>query len=190
MNTTTEGPMAPQKSWWGRNWPWVIPVGCLGLLLSCGCLGALFAGLALKSFSDTPVFTESVARAKQSPEVREALGEPIETSWLGQQMNIKTHNDEGPAQLTIPLKGPRGEGMLRVKATKTEGNWRFQTLRVDVPDRAPINLLDTPSAEPPEPEPPSARPDLPQVEPLPEEDDEPPTPPGHEDEERGKEIDL
>ena len=186
MNAMSEGPMAPQKSWWGRNWPWVVPMGCLGLLLSCGCLGALIAGFAFKGLSDTPAYTEAVARARQSPAVREALGEPLETSWNGQQMDVKTSGDEGSARLTIPLKGPRGSGLLRVLALKKEGTWRFQTLRVDVADREPIDLLDTPADEPSgsdEPpgldEPPGARPDLP-------EDDAP----GDREPEDAKELEL
>ncbi|MBM7113983.1 cytochrome c oxidase assembly factor Coa1 family protein [Archangium primigenium] len=188
MNPTDENPMVPQRSWWGRNWPWAVPMGCLGLLLSCGCLGMVFAGFAFKQFADTPVYTEAVQRAKQSPEVREALGEPLETSMLGGQMKISSVNDEGSANLRIPLKGPKGEGTMSVRALKQDGTWRFTLMRVDVFGIPAIDLLDD-AADTPRDErleqAPAARPNLPQVEPIPEEDDAAP-PPAEEE----RELDL
>ena len=42
----------PQKSWFGRNWKWVVPVGCLTPILVCGgfftlIFGAVFGMLGL-----------------------------------------------------------------------------------------------------------------------------------------------
>lgn len=51
-----------QRSWWGRNWKWVAPVGCLGPLLGCGgCLSIFVIGIfsALKS---SDVYQEALAK--------------------------------------------------------------------------------------------------------------------------------
>lgn len=188
MSTMSEGPMAPPKSWWSRNWAWVLPMGCLGLLLSCGCLGALLAGLAFKNFSDSNVVTEAVSRVRQSPEARELLGEPIQTGKLwGIQGSMETHNGEGSARLTIPMQGSKASGRLRVEAYKRDADtWTFTELTLDVPDQPELDLLGDAPAAPPGTLP--ARPDLPDVEPLPEDaEPEPVEPPARDDD---KDVEL
>lgn len=161
--------MVPPQSWWGRNWKWLVPTGCLGMLLSCGCLGALIFGFTWQTLRGTGVFVEAVTQAKQSPEVRQALGEPIEPGMM-LQGSIHTSNDQGSASFTVPLKGPKAEGTLEVDAYKRgEGDdWTFTTLRVEVPGRPPIDLLGGAPTPPPDTVP---FPDsLPEVEPLPDDD--------------------
>ncbi|WNG44664.1 hypothetical protein F0U60_11620 [Archangium minus] len=171
MNTMTEGQMAPQQSWWGRNWKWVVPTGCLGLLLSCGCLSALIFGVTWQALRGTGVFVEAVTQAKQSPEVRQALGEPVEAGLM-LQGSIQSHNDQGSANFSVPLTGPKGEGTLYVEAYKNGEDWKFTTLRVDIPGRPGIDLLGGAPAPPPDTIPfPDSPPELPDVEPLPDEDE-------------------
>jgi hypothetical protein len=169
MNTMPEGQLVPQRSWWSSNWKWVVPSGCLGLLLSCGCLGALLFGVTWQALRGTGVFVEAVAQAKQSPEVRQALGEPIEAGLM-LQGSIQTGNDQGSADFSVPLQGSKARGILHVEAYKNGDDWRFTTLKVEVPDHPVINLLGGAPEPPPNtiPFPDS----LPDVEPLPE-DDEP-----------------
>ena len=176
MNAMSEGPMAPRGSWWSRNWAWFIPLGCLGVLLSCGCLGALIAGFTYKSIRDSGPFAEALDRTRRSPEAREWLGEPIEAEWT-MQGSFKTENGEGSAHLAIPVHGPKGTGTLQVEAYKRdEAGWTFTTLELEVPDHPPLDLLDG-TPRPPEGTVP-ARPDLPEVEPLPEDElQEPAKPP-------------
>ncbi len=165
--------MAPRRSWWGRNWKWVVPTGCLGLLLSCGCLGALIFGAAFQSLRSASVVVEAVALAKQSPEVRQVLGENIQAG-LAVSGSFQSSNDRGSADVSIPLDGSKADGTLHVEAYKDGEQWKFTQLQVDVPGRPPIDLLGGGAGPPPNTVPfPES---LPDVEPLPEED-EPGDPP-------------
>lgn len=170
MNTSAEGQMAPQQGWWSRNWKWALPSGCLGLLLTCGCLGPLIFGATMwQSLRGTGVIVDAVAQAKQSPEVRQVLGEPIE-SGMFPQGSVNIRNQQGFADLAIPLNGPKASGTLYVEAHKSEDAWTFTTLKVEVPDHPVINLL----GGEPEPAPDTVPFDpgaLPEVEPLPEDED-------------------
>ena len=169
MNTMPEGQLVPQRGWWSRNWKWVVPTGCLGMLLSCGCLGALLFGLTWQTLRGTGVFVEAVAQAKQSPEVRQALGEPIEAGMM-LQGTIQSHNDRGSARFSVPLKGSKAEGTLHVEAYKNGDDWKFTTLEVEVPGRPSIDLLGGGPAPPRDTVP---FPDsLPDVEPLPDDEDQ------------------
>jgi hypothetical protein len=185
-----EGAMAPQQGWWSRNWKWVVPTGCLGLLLSCGCLGALLFGVTYQALRGTGVFVEAVTLAKQSPEVQEALGTPIEAGLM-LQGSIQSHNGQGSARFSVPLKGPKAGGTLNVEAYKDGEQWKFTTLNVEVPGQPTIDLLGGAPAPPPDTVP---FPDsLPEVEPLPDDNDqgnEPSEPEQQEPEEKKHDIQL
>lgn len=162
-----EGELAPRKGWWSRNWLWAVPSGCLGLLLSCGCLGALFVTLTISGSGGVSVVTQAIERAKQSPEVQQALGEPINPTAWGFQGSIHSGTDGGSANFSLPLQGSRAEGTLRVRASQQGDTWTYTQLQVDVPDQASVDVLSGTRLAPEPPD--TARPDLPDVEPLPDE---------------------
>jgi hypothetical protein len=153
------GGMAPQPSWWSRNWKWAAPLGCLGLM-SCGCLGAIVLGLGalgggMAALASGPM-DDAIHAASQDPEVQRALGSPIHAGGLlNRQVSIQTENGQGHARLHIPLEGPKGHGELDAEAAKEGGKWNFSRLVVEVPGQQDIDLLDTSGGSaPPSPQPP------------------------------------
>jgi hypothetical protein len=119
----------PQRSWWGRNWKWVVPVGCVTPLLVCGGGITLIVVLVFGAIKSSDVYTEAVARAKANPEVKSRLGEPVEAGfWASGKVEVS--GPSGEADLTIPLSGPKGSATLRAVATKTGGKWEYSTLEV------------------------------------------------------------
>lgn len=149
MSTWQGDSPAPQPSWWSRNWKWVVPVGCLLPLLSCGCLVAVVLGVVGYSLKETGLQEEAVAAARQSTEVRAALGEDVHATGLIPQGEISVQNGRGSASLTVPLAGSRGEGTLRAQAQKEGEQWHFTVLQVEVPGQPPIDLRKELPAEPP-----------------------------------------
>lgn len=186
MNTSAEGQLVPQQGWWNRNWKWALPSGCLALLLTCGCLSPLLFGATIwQSLRSSSVIVDAVAQAKQSVEVREVLGEPIEAGSVPQQFSMQSSNEKGAARFAVSLKGPKAKGTLFGEAYKSGEEWTFTTLRLEVPDHPVINLLG-PELEP-APDTVPFKPDsLPDVEPLPEDDEPAPGQP-EQGEEKGKE---
>ena len=123
-----------QRSWWQRNWKWVVPI-----------LALFFAGsivlFVLTLLRHTDVCREAVARAEANPQVRAELGEPIREGWwvMGQ---VRTTGPSGRANLAIPLKGSRKDGTLYAVAHKSAGRWTYDTLEVAVEGRpGRISLL-------------------------------------------------
>jgi len=129
------------KTWWDRNWFWVVPGGCLGCLgLALGSCALLLGGM-LGMVRSSDVGHMALERARSHPEVVEALGEPIDAGWLvsGQ---FAFDEQSGSASLVIPISGPRGSGRIHVEAHKTGGQWRFDSLDVEIEGRdEPIQLL-------------------------------------------------
>jgi len=118
-----------KPTWWGRNWKWVVPVGCLAPLLVC-CGGVLLLVVfVFGAIRSSEPYTEALARAKANPEVKAALGEPIEAGyWVNG--SIEVSGPSGKAKIAIPISGPKKSATLYVEGTKTAGKWEYSTLDV------------------------------------------------------------
>jgi hypothetical protein len=177
---TPDGNLAPQRGWWSRNWKWVVPVGCLGMLASCGCLVAVIVGVVFGAIKNTGAYTEAVALAMSDSEVQAVLGTKIETGFP--QGSVNSNNGHSTADISISLDGDKADGVLRVEAVNNGGGWNYSVLQVEVPGRQPIDLRDKVGGgiredlAPPNPDAPDAPP-LPDTPPTPDTDgDEPPEP--------------
>ncbi|HKH43324.1 MAG TPA: cytochrome c oxidase assembly factor Coa1 family protein [Thermoanaerobaculia bacterium] len=135
----------PQPSWWSRNWKWVVPAGCLILVLPVLALAGFIGGIlaiVFGSIKSTDVCQQALTLAKSNPAVIEALGQPVEDGWL-MSGNINASGSSGSADVSIPLHGPKGKGTLYAVATKSAGRWEYDTLEVEVQGRDDrINLLE------------------------------------------------
>lgn len=109
-------PTIPQQGWWSRNWKWFVPVGCLTLLATCGCCigGGLL--VALRGVQSSPVYQDAIARATSSPLAIEALGAPIEASWM-----VEFNVTPAETRIRVPLKGKKTAGTLYVRGQPAEG---------------------------------------------------------------------
>lgn len=139
-----QGGAPPRPSWWSRNWKWVVPVGCLGMiLLPVACAGAIFLAVYGVIQGSEP-YREALARAREHPEVVAALGEPLEAGlFVSGSINIR--GSDGEADFSINVSGPEGEGTLHVEARKEAGAWSYEemVLVVDATGER-IDLLESP----------------------------------------------
>lgn len=135
----------PQGGWWSRNWKWFVPAGCLTLLLTCGCcLGVPFYWLT-SNLSGSHAFQEGLARAKADPDVQAALGTPMNiTPGLGTSLNVSVQGSETITQASVRLRGPKGEGLLRMMARERGKDLTFEQLEVAVGPK----LIQLPGAQP------------------------------------------
>lgn len=132
-----------QKSWFARNWPWVIPVGgCLTvILLFVFGVGAAIFGVSKALKNSTP-YAYAIEMVNNNPDVISALGENIESDGMFNG-DISLKNNEGHADLKIPIEGEKGKGIIVVKGEKYNGDWDYEELYVIIKEtQEEINLLD------------------------------------------------
>lgn len=135
--------MEEEKSWFKRNWIWVVPgCGCLGIILVVVFgLGAVFFGVK-NVFENSSPYKHAIAQAKNSPELIELLGEPIETDGM-MDGTISIKDTSGNADFSVPLKGPKGKATLIVLAERFDGEWVYLELFVRIKEsQENIYLLD------------------------------------------------
>jgi hypothetical protein len=139
-----QGEPVQKQSWLGRNWKWVLPVGCVSLL---GLIAVFVAGIILVVFGfmkSSDVYQEALAAASSSPSVIDVLGEPIEAGWY-MTGTIRVSGASGTADITIPISGPRGTGTIFAAGTKRAGQWSYEVLEVEVDGLSErIDLLEAP----------------------------------------------
>ena len=131
-----------QKSWFARNWGWVLGGGCLTLII---VVVVVVGGIIYKvadTVKESEPYTHAYAEAIENKEVINFLGEPIETNGMG-STNYKYSNGTTTAILTIPIKGPKDEGSIVVNAEKINDEWAYYILHVKIDGETEvINLLD------------------------------------------------
>jgi hypothetical protein len=134
------------KGWFGRNWKWFVPVGCLSIVLMVVVFAAAIVFFAFGTIKSSQVYQEAMAKTRSNAAVILEMGEPIEPGWLiSGQINVT--ESSGNADLSIPVSGPKKSGTVYVVATKKMGKWDIYGLEVAVEgENKRINLL-TPSTE-------------------------------------------
>jgi hypothetical protein len=134
----------PPKSWWSRNFKWLLPV-CIGApILVCGGFVSLLLSLVFGLIKNSEPYEQALYTARTDRAVISAMGAPIEAG-IFVAGNIEVSPSSGYADLAIPISGPRGSGTIYAEAEKYEGQWYFSTLEVAVEETDQwIDLLGGP----------------------------------------------
>lgn len=128
-------------NWWQRNWKWMVPVGCTGMIALIVLAIGGFLMLVMSVMKSSDAYDQAMVAARAHPALQQALGEPIEDGFFPRG-NISLEGSSGQADLTIPLTGPEGEATLYVIAEKRAGQWRFLTLEAELAsDGQRVDLL-------------------------------------------------
>ena len=122
------------RSWWSRNWKWVVPLGgCFTIIIG----GILLLGTAIFGFfssvKSSSGVDEAMQLAQQNSEVIELLGEPIEENGIG-SYSVNINNGFKTSEATIPLKGPKGEATLHIKSRGSDDNKVYEIFELQIDD--------------------------------------------------------
>jgi len=126
--TTSPNPSAGPRYQKPHRLPvWAIVLIVLAAILVLGlCIAAiLFAVEGMMHGSGA--YQSALKTAQSSPCVVNTLGTPIQTKWITTG-DINVNNDEGSANLDIPLYGPKDSGSLELEATRANGIWKIDSL--------------------------------------------------------------
>jgi hypothetical protein len=130
-----------QKSWFSRNWGWVLGGGCLSLII---VVIIVIAGVFYKvsdAIQESEPYSHAFSQASTNKSVIAFLGEPIETNGMG-TTNYNYINGTKTVSLSIPIKGPKDEGNIVVEAEKLNNEWAYYELYVKIDGETEIINLD------------------------------------------------
>ncbi|HEY9081197.1 cytochrome c oxidase assembly factor Coa1 family protein [Magnetovibrio sp.] len=102
---------------------------------------AMFA-LVTMLFTSSDAYRLTVDAVRDHPALERRLGLPVEPSTWWTTGNIQTTNDEGWAELSFDVQGPRGDGTVFVYLDKRGGVWTIRQLNVLTEDGERIVLVE------------------------------------------------
>ncbi|KAA3621633.1 MAG: hypothetical protein DWP94_10115 [Flavobacterium sp.] len=122
--------LVERKSWFNRNWKWVLPTGgcLLAIILIVAFAGSIIWGVT-SLMSDSQAYQDAMDAATNNPKVVRLLGEPVEPDGMTGG-SVHYSNGYGTAELTIPIKGPNGKGTIRVEGSGVKENWTYEKMEV------------------------------------------------------------
>src|SRR5436305_14997546 len=71
-----------RKGCWGRNWKWIVPTGCLGLILLVVAAVAAIFFFVVSAVKSSEVYRLALEKVKNDPAVVAEMGQPISDGWL------------------------------------------------------------------------------------------------------------
>src|SRR5947209_3846351 len=104
-------PPQQQKGCWGRNWKWIVPTGCLGLIILVAAAAAGIFFFAVSAVKSSEVYQFALDKAKSNATVVEELGEPIKDGWLVRG-SVEMNGAGDHANFQIPISGPKKTGTI------------------------------------------------------------------------------
>jgi TonB family protein len=133
-------PQQQQKGCLGRNWKWMLPAGCLGLILALVALVGGVVFVAMSAIKSSEVYQGALKAAQAHPAAVERLGQPIKDGWFVKG-NVKFEAGSGNADFEVPVSGPTNSGTLYVTAVNEDGAWMYEKLDLVVGGET-VPLLD------------------------------------------------
>jgi hypothetical protein len=130
-----------QPGWFARNWKWVVPLGCCGMIAAFVVFIIAIIALVFGAIRSSDACQEAVRRAENHPALVAQLGTPIKVGWFVTG-SINVSGSSGDANLQVPISGPKNSATLSVVATLSGGKWNFTRLQAEVAGQGPpIDLL-------------------------------------------------
>ncbi|MGC4117594.1 MAG: cytochrome c oxidase assembly factor Coa1 family protein [Myxococcales bacterium] len=109
----------------------IVVLAVLAVVVLLGAFASGIVFLVMSVMRSSEPYQLAMTQARADDKVTEQLGSPLEEGFFttGQ---VQTTNDSGQASLEIPVKGPKGEAVVEVRATRSGGVWRLRHLQVRV----------------------------------------------------------
>lgn len=93
-------------------------------------------------FRTSDLFGETLFLVRSSSEVERHVGTPILTGWPVVERYVSSKVGEVTAR--VPIRGPRGEATLQLRAKNRGGSWEFQQIEAQVASGKAIDLMPHP----------------------------------------------
>lgn len=122
-----------EKNWGRRNWKWLVPITAFLILIIA--LLSLTSGLTsfAQAYAEPTLYENALEKAKQNERVIEVLGnlQPVDKLTIIEG-SVVYANENNTVDLTFRVTGSKGKGKMDINATKNNGNWEYQTIKIRV----------------------------------------------------------
>ena len=135
-NNKMNNELIEQKSWWKRNWKWLVPLSgivvfSLVIFFSSG-MGGIGADLA-KAYADTELYNNALEKVKSDKRITELLGEiePIDKMAILEGQVVYS-NENKTINSTVRIVGNKGKARMDISADRIENEWNYTKISVRI----------------------------------------------------------
>ena len=131
-----------EKNWGRRNWKWLVPI--TAFLIGIIALLSLTSGLTsfAQAYAEPSLYENALERARQNERVIEALGnlQPVDKLTILEGNVVYTENNNA-VDLTFRVMGNKGKGKMDISATKINGNWNYELIKIRVKNPEEVIII-------------------------------------------------
>ena len=125
-----------QKSWWKRNWKWLVPVCGIILIGTTIFFSSRMDGIATnltQAYSDNELYENALEKAKSDERVTELLGEiePIDKMAI-LEGQVEYSNNNKTVNTTIRIVGAKGNARIDISADRINHKWNYSKINLRI----------------------------------------------------------
>jgi|SRR5690606_13627602 len=134
-----------QKSWWKRNWKWIIPA-CGVILISITIFfSSGMSGIATdlaQAYADTELYEKAIEKVTSNEKATELLGEikPIDKLAI-LEGHVEYSNDNKTVNSSIRIIGTNGKASMDISADRIDNEWNYKKINIRI--KKPIENKQT-----------------------------------------------
>jgi hypothetical protein len=131
MNDSVEN-----KSWWNKNWKWIIPVFGIFLIsiitISTTDIGKNTFDI-VKAYADPNLVETALDKAQDNDEVKELLGTLEQVDKMAKlEGSVKYSNNDTSVDISVRVKGSKGKGRMRIIAERNGETWEYKKIVIGI----------------------------------------------------------
>jgi hypothetical protein len=125
-----------QKSWWKRNWKWLVPVCGIILIGTIIFFSSGMDGIATdlaQAYSDNKLYENALEKAKSDERVTKLLGEIEEIGKMAIfEGQVEYSNNNKTVNTTIRIVGTKGKARMDISADRIHHKWNYSKINVRI----------------------------------------------------------
>ena len=121
--------LVENKSWWNKNWKWIIPVFGI-FLISIFAISTTDIG---KVYADPDLVETALNKARENEEVKNLLGTLNEIDKMAKlEGSVKYSNNDTSVDISVRVKGSKGNGRMRIIAERNGETWEYKKIVIGI----------------------------------------------------------
>lgn len=140
-----------QKSWWKKNWKWLIPLSGISLFIALTLFSSSVTEIGVdlvRAYSDTELYNNALKEVKSDKRIIELLGEiePIDKLAI-LEGEVRYSNNKKTVNSSIRVIGTKGKAKMDISANLVNNSWDYQKINIrikkPIENRQTIEILTT-----------------------------------------------
>ncbi|PKD17303.1 hypothetical protein APR41_18570 [Salegentibacter salinarum] len=125
-----------QKSWWNRNWKWVLPIFGIIFISIAVFFSSNMDGVAAdlaQAYADTELYNNALVKVKTDQKAKVLLGdiEPIDKMAI-LEGHVEYSSDNKSVYSSVRIVGTKGKANMDISADRINNKWKYNEISIRI----------------------------------------------------------